>query len=104
MHDAVALLAVFALATLGFAAAALAMERHWRDLVNKRHGPSRRLVARLRRGGALSMAAALAVAVQRDGAAFGILLWCLALTAGALAVAAAVTWTTARARRRTGAA
>ncbi|PWC35916.1 DUF3325 domain-containing protein [Azospirillum sp. TSO35-2] len=95
MLDGLLLLAGFVLAYLGFAAVALTLERHWRDLIDRRRGPLRRTVVRLRLSGTVCAVAALVVAIQRDGAAFGVLLWLLLLTVGALAVAATITWRTA---------
>lgn len=89
---------LFGLAYLGFAALALTVERHWRDLVEARAQASRRIVSVLRMTGGVALAAALAGAVAWDGWSFGILLWVLMLTAGAMAVAATVTVATARRR------
>lgn len=98
MHDGLMLLAVFALAYAGFAAIALTLDRHWRDLVDGRASPLRRMVRRLRLSGGVCAVMALAVAILRDGAAFGSLLWVLALTTGAVAVNATITWRTALSR------
>lgn len=98
MRDALTLLAVFALLYLGCAALAMTLDRHWHDLVDRRNGPLRRTVQRLRLSGAVCAAAALALAIQRDGGTFGLLLWCLALTVGAFAVSATLTWRTAQLR------
>ncbi|MBK1838480.1 DUF3325 domain-containing protein [Azospirillum sp. YIM B02556] len=94
MADALSLPGLFGLCYLAFAALALTVERHWRDLIDPRRAPPRRTVFRLRLAALLCMAAALSVAVRQGGTAFGILLWVLALSAGALAVAATVTWRT----------
>lgn len=98
MHDALSLLAVFALVYLGFAALALTIERHWRDLVDGRGGPLHRTAMRLRLSGLVCATVALGVAVLRDGVPFGFLLWTLALSVGALAVSATLTRMTARSR------
>ncbi|SMF88987.1 Protein of unknown function [Azospirillum oryzae] len=101
MPDVLSFPAIFGLCYIAFAALALTVERHWRDLVDSRRPPPRRTVLRLRCAAALSLTAALSAAVHRDGAGFGILLWVLALTAGALAVSATVTWRCRPARGRT---
>ncbi|MFD1623300.1 DUF3325 family protein [Azospirillum griseum] len=95
MSDALAVVTVFALCGLAFAGLALTVGRHWGDLVDRRRDPPRRLVARLRVAAALCLAAALSVAVRHEGVGFGLLLWVLALSAAALAVAAGVTALTA---------
>lgn len=94
MPEILALPAVLALCYLAFAALALTVERHWRDLVDSRRSPSRRTVLRLRLAAALCLAAALSVAVRSEGTGFGLLLWALALTVGAVAVSATITWST----------
>ncbi|GLR81810.1 DUF3325 domain-containing protein (plasmid) [Azospirillum oryzae] len=101
MPDILSFPAIFGLCYLAFGALALTVERHWRDLVDSRRALPRRTVLRLRCAAVLCMAAALSAAVHRDGAGFGILLWVLALTAGALAVSATVTWLCRPARGRT---
>ncbi|PWC77016.1 DUF3325 family protein [Azospirillum sp. TSH64] len=100
MPDALMLPGLFGLCYFAFAALALSVERHWRDLVESRRGPPRRTVFRLRLAALLCLAAALSVAVRHDGTGFGLLLWVLALSAAALAVAATVTWKTRSARGR----
>ncbi|MBY6261014.1 DUF3325 family protein [Azospirillum sp. 412522] len=98
MPDVLPLPGLFGLCYLAFAALALTVERHWRDLVDSRRGPPRRTVFRLRLAALLCIAAALSVAVRHEGAGFGILLWALALSAGALAVSATIAWRTRSAR------
>lgn len=102
-------LALFLCAVLGFAALAVPMDRHWRDLIDGRRGPGRRTLVGLRCAAALLLGTALVLAIHRDGLGFGLLLWTLALSAAALAVSAVVSVMTARmmttqtvARRRDG--
>lgn len=94
MPEPLSLPAVFGLCYLAFAALALTVERHWRDLVESRHPPPRRTVLRLRLAAALCLGAALSLAVRDSGPGFGILMWVLTLTAGAIAVSATITWRT----------
>lgn len=91
MPDALAVLTVFGLCGLAFAGLALTVDRHWRDLVDRRRDPPRRLVTRLRLAATLCLGAALSVALRHEGVGFGLLLWALALSAAALAVTAGVT-------------
>jgi hypothetical protein len=91
MSDAWAMVLVFGLCGLAFAGLALAVGRHWGDLVDRRRAPPRRLVTRLRLAAALCLAAALSVAVRHQGVGFGLLLWALSMSAAALAAAAGIT-------------
>lgn len=91
MPEAMLLLAIFAVAYFGFAALAMSQDRHWHHLGGGRHCPRRtRMVLRCT-GGAL-LFAALVLALVRDGASFGSLLWATVITVGALAVVATLSW------------
>jgi hypothetical protein len=89
--EAALLLAVLVGCYLGFAALAMAQERHWRRAVGHGH-PSPARVIGLRIAGAAALVLALGLALLRDGASFGAILWTAALTVGALAVAGTLTW------------
>jgi len=91
MPDAMLLLAVFAAAYLGFAALAISQDRHWHHLGGGRHCP-RRACTVLRCAGWALLLAALALALVRDGASFGSLLWATIVTIGALFVVATLSW------------
>lgn len=91
MPEAILLLAVFACAYLGFAALAVSQDRHWHHLGGSRHCP-RRVCTVLRGMGWMLLLAALVVALVRDGAGFGSLLWATVVTVGALCVVATLSW------------
>ena len=91
MPDAMLLLAVFAAAYLGFAALAISQDRHWHHLGGGRHCP-RRACTVLRCAGWALLFAALALALVRDGASFGSLLWATIVTISALSVVATLSW------------
>ena len=91
MPDAILLLAVFACAYLGFAALAMSQDRHWHHLGGGRHCP-RRTCRVLRGAGWALLLAALMLALVRDGASFGSLLWVTVITVGALSVVATLSW------------
>jgi hypothetical protein len=91
MPETILLLAVFACAYLGFAALAVSQDRHWHHLGGARHCPRRASVA-LRCAGWALLLAALALALLRDGAGFGSLLWGTSITIGALCVVATLSW------------
>jgi hypothetical protein len=91
MTDA-ALLAGLLLASYGgFALLALSQDRHWHHLGGARRCPAS-LATLLRGTGAVLLAAALALALVRDGAAFGALLWSTAISLCAFAVVCTLTW------------
>jgi hypothetical protein len=75
----------------GFALLALSQDRHWHHLGGARRCPVA-LATLLRGAGAILLAAALALALLRDGAAFGALLWTTALSLCAFAVVCTLTW------------
>lgn len=86
------LLIALALATyLGFALLALSQDRHWQRAGGGMACPPR-LVLPLRVVGYLLLFAALVLALVRDGAGFGSLLWGTMLTVGAVAVVCTLAW------------
>lgn len=91
MPDALLLLGVFAGAYLGFAALAISQDRHWHHLGGARHCPRRACVV-LRCAGWALLIVALVLALMRDGAGFGSLLWATVITVGALSVVATLSW------------
>jgi Protein of unknown function (DUF3325) len=91
MPDAILLLAVFVAAYLGFAAMAMSQDRHWHHLGGGRHCPPRTSTL-LRCAGWALLLAALVLALVRDGAAFGSILWATVITIGALSVVATLSW------------
>ena len=91
MPDAILLLAVFVAAYLGFAALAMSQDRHWHHLGGGRHCPRRACMV-LRCAGWALLFGALVLALVRDGASFGSLLWATVITMGALCVVATLSW------------
>ncbi|GEP54350.1 DUF3325 domain-containing protein [Reyranella soli] len=91
MPDALLLLGIFAGAYLGFAALAMSQDRHWHHLGGARHCPRRACMA-LRCAGWALLLASLVLALMRDGAGFGSLLWATVITVGALSVVATLSW------------
>lgn len=91
MPEAMLLLAVFVAAYLGFAALAMSQDRNWHHLGGGRHCPRRTSLA-LRCAGSTLLLAALVLALVRDGASFGSLLWATVITVGALCVVATLSW------------
>lgn len=83
-------LLAFALACTGFAALALAMDRHHRQ-VWQRPAPGRRGVL-LRVAGAVALGASLAACIAHSGWAVGAVLWLGLLSATASAVALVLTY------------
>lgn len=76
---------------LGFVLLALSQDRHWHDLGGARYCPLPLRTALRIAGGAL-VVAGLPLAVLRDGAGFGALLWVTGLSACAFAVVGTLTW------------
>ncbi|WP_167145087.1 DUF3325 domain-containing protein [Pseudomonas sp. OTU750018] len=70
----------------GFACLALAMPRHWKDLMAQRFGPipPRRW---LRPAGFSLLGVAYLLCIMRDGPSFGSLLWLMLISASAACVA-----------------
>ena len=91
MPETMLLLAIFAAAYLGFAALAISQDRHWHHLGGARHCPRRTCMV-LRGTGWALLLTALVLALVRDGASFGSLLWATAITIGALSVVATLSW------------
>ena len=91
MPEAMLLLAVFVAAYLGFAALAMSQDRHWHHVGGGRHCPRRTSLV-LRCAGWALLLAALVLALVRDGASFGSLLWATVITVGALLVVATLSW------------
>jgi len=91
MPEAMLLLAVFVAAYLGFAALAMSQDRHWHLVGGGRHCPRRTSLV-LRCAGWALLLAALVLALVRDGASFGSLLWATVITVGALCVVATLSW------------
>ena len=75
----------------GFACLALAMPDNWeRAGGTAQVHPARRGALRL--AGPAMLAISAIACIWRDGAGFGLLLWALLMSAGALAVASTLTW------------
>jgi hypothetical protein len=91
MTDAALLVALLAASYGGFALLALSQDRHWHHLGGARRCPAP-LAAVLRGAGAVLLAAALLLALLRDGPAFGALLWGTAISVCAFAVVCTLTW------------
>lgn len=76
--------AAIALAYAGFTALSLAMDRHHADVHGRGQAPSPRARRWLRAGGATGLALSLLACVERQGWNMGPILWCGAMTLGAL--------------------
>lgn len=83
-------LAAVVLSFAGFAALAVSMARHHRDLFGR--PPERRLMLALRAAGWLLLAAAFAPAIRHSGPAIGIVLWFGIATLTAMSVALMLTY------------
>jgi hypothetical protein len=90
------MLVALVLALAGFAALAMAMDRHARDLL--RRAPSPRDVRLRRCGGAFALAAAYGVMVAERGALIGTVLWFGLLSLAAAAVLLTIARIAARPR------
>ena len=89
---AAALLIALTLASyLGFALLALSQDRHWRRAGGPLPCPAR-FVVPMRALGYSLLLFALALALLRDGAGFGSLVWATMSSVGALAVVGTLTW------------
>jgi len=77
---------------LGFALLALAQARHWARVTAHARPPGRLRVRLLQGAGSTALAGSLLLALLRDGASFGALLWVTALSVAATAVAFTLTW------------
>lgn len=91
MTDAALLVALLAASYAGFALLALSQDRHWHHLGGERRCPTT-LATVLRSIGAALLASALALALVRDGLAFGALLWSTVISVCAFAVVCTLTW------------
>jgi len=91
MPEVALLVGIFVACYLGFALLALSQDRHWHHAGGGRHCP-RRTALVLRLAGYALLASALVLAIERDGASFGSLLWATAITIGALLVVATLSW------------
>jgi hypothetical protein len=89
--DVILLLAVAVACYVGFASLALSQDRHWHLVEGGRHCPPF-LVVPLRAGGLAFLLLALVLALLRDGASFGSLLWATMISVTALAVVATLAW------------
>ena len=85
------LLAVALACYFGFALLALSQDRHWERAGGSRCCPAR-LVLPMRVLGYALLLASLALALWRDGASFGSLVWATMLSVGAVAVTCTLTW------------
>ena len=91
MRDAILLVVLFAATYCGFALLAASQAKNWPRLM----GASRRpwhVAGSLRAAGYGLLASSLALALMRDGADLGSLLWCTSLSISAIAVALTLTW------------
>jgi len=87
MNGSWASMAGICFAYAGFAALALAMDRHYADAFGRGEAPSASLRRTLQWTGALGLALSLAAIVADAGWALGSIVWCGALTLAALALA-----------------
>jgi len=91
MSESLLLLGVFAAAYAGFALLALSQGRHWGAVAGT--APLCRVqIILLRAIGGAMIALSLVLALMRDGASFGSLLWATAISLAALAVAFTLAW------------
>jgi hypothetical protein len=91
MIDAVLLVGLLLASYGAFALLALSQDRHWHHLGGTRRCPAP-LTGLLRGLGGVLLTAALALALIRDGAGFGALLWATAISVCAFAVVCTLTW------------
>ena len=87
----------FGFALAGFAALALAMHRHYRQVWHRALRTGAQVILRI--AGAALLAASFAASIADAGWAIGPVLWFGWLTAAALIVAMALTWWPQRTRR-----
>jgi hypothetical protein len=76
---------------LGFALLALALGRHWEEVTGQRAVPPA-VPGVLRALGAAALTAGLGLALWRDGASFGSVLWVTLLAVAGLAVVCTLAW------------
>jgi hypothetical protein len=89
--EAALAIAVLVFVYLGFTLLALSQDRHWLHLCGERQCP-RGVALSLRIAGFASLAVGLCLAVFRDGAGFGSLVWMTTLTVTSFAVVCTLTW------------
>ncbi len=80
------------LCSLGMAWLAVAMGTHWQQVRGNDAPPSPFAVRALRVQGAVTLLAALLVCLRADHASMAVLVWVMALTGAALAVAFTLSW------------
>lgn len=81
---------IFLLAMAGFAAIALSMGKHHRDILGVT--PGRASARSLRATGWLALSASLALSIRAEGLSIGIVQWTAFLTVAALTVALLLTY------------
>jgi len=91
MSEVVLLFGVFGAAFAGFACFALSQKPHWRKVMGT-NAPRPGRTKLLRLAGSGGLALSLACAVVRDGPSFGLILWVLALSVSAFALAMMLAW------------
>lgn len=91
MAEHLLLIAAAVTAYAGFACLALSQTRHWRQVPGSTTATSPPKTS-LRTTGALCLAVSLALALLRDGSAFGSLLWVVLVSVCAFAVALTLSW------------
>jgi hypothetical protein len=91
MRDAILLVAVFAAAYVSFALLAVSQTKQWSRVMGAARRPPT-LARRLRAGGIVLALVGFALALERDGASFGSLLWIASISVGAIAVTFTITW------------
>jgi hypothetical protein len=91
-------LAVFVLSYAGLALLALSQSRNWTTIAGNAPLPVRHVPA-LRIGGSLLLVASLAIAIARDGLAFGAILWTVTLTVAGWLVVLTLAWRARQAGR-----
>lgn len=91
MAEHLLLIAAAVTAYAGFACLALSQTRHWRQVAGSTTATSPPKTS-LRTTGALCLAVSLALALLRDGPAFGSLLWIVLLSVCAFGVAITLSW------------
>ena len=91
MRDGLMLLAALVACVVGMGWFALSLEAHWQQ-VRGAASPPAALVCSLRWLGAAALAGALVLCLLVDAASIAVLVWLMALAAGALAVAFTLSW------------
>lgn len=99
MRDAMLLAGLLVAAYAGFGLLALSQPRSWERL-GRPFRPGRQAALGLRAGGTALLGLSLLLAWLRDGPSFGILLWVVGLTLGALCTVASLTYADQARKRR----